>query len=347
MELPVAWPVAPMLARAVAAIPTGDYAYEPKWDGFRCLVLHSGGIVELGSRSQRPLTRYFPEIVATVAAAIPDGCIVDGELVVRQGTDGAQHLDWDTLSQRIHPAQSRIDKLAAETPAEFVAFDLLMVDGTSVMGEPFERRRTRLEELFSRITAGRGIHLTRATRDPEVAVDWFDRFEGAGLDGVVAKPLSGDYQPDRRTMLKIKHRRTAEAVVWGYRPHSRGTGVGSLLLGLYDDRGELVPVGGIGALPDSTRRSLVDELAPLVARDESGEPLVGVSERSRFSSSKDTSFVRLRPERVVEVAFDQLEGRRFRHAVTLLRWRPDRDPRSCLLAQVDTPASYDLAQVLF
>ncbi len=351
MSIPLEWPIKPMLARLVDQIPgpatiEGGYSYEPKWDGFRCIVLRSGDTIELGSRNQRPLTRYFPEVVAAVREVVPDGCAIDGELVVRRGARGAQRLDWDALSQRIHPAESRITRLAGETPAEFVAFDLLMVDGRDVTGEVFERRRALLEALFDRIPGGHGLHLTRTTRDPDTAGQWFEQFEGAGLDGVVAKPLADTYHPDKRAMLKIKHKRTAEAVVWGYRPHTRGIGVGSLLLAMYDDAGELVPVGGVGAFPDAVRRSLVDDLAPLAERDESGEVVTGQGERSRFSASKDASFVRLRPELVVEVAFDQLEGHRFRHAVTLLRWRPDRDPESCLLSQVDTPASYDLAQVL-
>ena len=351
MDIPIAWPVKPMLAKAVDTIPAADavaggYAYEPKWDGFRCIVLHADDTIELGSRNQRPLTRYFPEVVENVRAAVPDGCAVDGELVVRRGERGAQHLDWDALSQRIHPAESRVARLAGETPAEFVAFDVLMVDGRDVTAEDFEKRRALLETLFERIPGGHGLHLTRTTRDAGTARQWFETFEGAGLDGVVAKPLADTYHPDKRAMLKIKHKRTAEAVVWGYRPHARGIGVGSLLLAMYDNEGDLVPVGGIGAFPDAVRRSLTDDLAPLVERDGSGAAVTGQGERSRFSSSKDASFVRLRPELVVEVAFDQLEGRRFRHAVTLLRWRPDRDPRSCRLSQVDAPASYDLAQVL-
>ena len=351
MDIPIEWPVKPMLAKLVDEVPAqdavpGGYAYEPKWDGFRCIVLHAGDTVELGSRNQRPLTRYFPEVVAHVREAVPGGCAIDGELVVRRGERGAQRLDWDALSQRIHPAESRVTRLAGETPAEFVAFDVLMADGRDITGEAFERRRAVLEQLFERIPGGHGLHLTRTTRDAGTAREWFDRFEGAGLDGVVAKPLADTYHPDKRAMLKIKHKRTAEAVVWGYRPHTRGIGVGSLLLAMYDDEGGLVPVGGVGAFPDAVRRSLAEDLDPLVERDDSGAAVTGQGERSRFSASKDASFVRLRPELVVEVAFDQLEGHRFRHAVTLLRWRPDRDPRSCLLSQVDTPASYDLAQVL-
>lgn len=346
MDLPLPQPIAPMLAKAVSQVPVGDYAYEPKWDGFRCIVLRDGDEIELASRNKRPLTRYFPEMVERLRDVLPDHCAIDGELVVRSTADGGQRLDWEALSQRIHPAESRINRLAAETPAEFVAFDVLVRDGVNVMDLPYRERRQQLEQLFADIPSSSGIHLTRITHDAEVARDWFDRFEGAGLDGVVAKPLAAPYQPDKRAMLKIKHKRTAEAVVWGYRPHVKGLGVGSLLLAMYTDDGQLIPVGGIGAFPAAVRESLVTELEPLVIRDDEGDAVTGVGQRSRFSGAKDGSFVRLRPELVVEIAFDQLEGHRFRHAVTLLRWRPDRGPESCKLSQVERPISYNLDDVL-
>ncbi|WP_409483097.1 ATP-dependent DNA ligase [Arsenicicoccus dermatophilus] len=351
MTLPIATPVSPMLAKAVTTVPAADsvpggLSYEPKWDGFRCLVVCDGDRVDLDSRGAKPLTRYFPELVERVRAHLPQRCVVDAEIVVRAGVAGAEHLDWDLLSQRIHPAASRVERLARETPAEIVAFDLLALDDRSFLDEPFAARRAALESLLAAVPSAAGIHLTRVTRDPAEAQRWFQDFEGAGLDGVVAKPLTAAYEPGRRTMLKVKHRRTAEAVVIGYRVHKSGQGVGSLLLGLFTDDGRLVGVGGIAAFTAARRLALVQELAPLVVRDEAGEVVAAKSDRSRFSSSRDVSYVPLRPERVVEVAFDQLEKHRFRHAVTFVRWRPDRDPASCALSQVDRAPAYDLARVL-
>ncbi len=350
MRQPIDLPVHPMLAKAVPTVPEGPgLAYEPKWDGFRCVVLRDGDEVALTSRGRRPLTRYFPEVVEQVRSKLPPRCIVDTEIVVRSGPPGAERLDWEALSQRIHPAESRIQRLAAETPAELVAFDLLALDDTALLSAPFRQRRARLETCLSALTPDDPIHLTRMTTDPALARDWFERFEGAGLDGVIAKALDSPYQPGKRSMLKVKHKRTADTVVFGYRVHTSGDGVGSLLLGLYDRReGEqrLVPVGGIAAFPMATRRQLVEELAPLVIRDEHGDIRKDATDRSRFSASKDTSFVPVRPERVVEVTYDQMEGQRFRHAVTFERWRPDRDPRSCQLEQVQRAAAYDLAEVL-
>ncbi|HET7305739.1 MAG TPA: ATP-dependent DNA ligase [Segeticoccus sp.] len=351
MDLPIDLPVSPMLAKAVPEVPepdsvAGGLSYEPKWDGFRCIVLRDGGEVELASRGSKPLTRYFPEVVEAARQHLPTRCAVDCEVVVRWGEPGTQRLDWERLSQRIHPAESRVNKLAVETPAELVAFDLLAIGDDDLMPAPFEQRRQRLEEAFGGVDPDAPVHLTRVTRDRDLAVDWFERFEGAGLDGVVAKPLRLTYQPGKRTMFKIKHSRTAEAVVVGYRVHKSGSGVGSLLLGMYDAQGHLVNVGGISAFTMKRRAELVDELDPLVARDEEGNAVRGETDRSRFSANKDVSFVRLRPERVVEVKFDQMEGLRFRHAVTFLRWRPDRDPESCTLEQVDRAVAYDLADVL-
>lgn len=340
-----------MLAKAVPQVPApdsvpGGLSYEPKWDGFRCIVLRDGDEVELASRGSKPLTRYFPEVVEAVREHLPRRCAVDTEVVVRAGASGAQHLDWESLSQRIHPAESRVRMLSQQTPAELICFDLLALGDEDLTGEPFAQRRRRLEGALATLSPDAPVHLTRVTGDADLARDWFERFEGAGLDGVVAKPLALPYQPGKRTMLKIKHSRTAEAVVVGYRIHKSGQGVGSLLLGLYAGDGRLVNVGGISAFTNARRLELVGELAPLVRKDEHGQTLKGETDRSRFSANKDVSFVRLRPEKVVEVKFDQMEGMRFRHAVTFLRWRPDRDSESCTLEQVDRALAYDLDAVL-
>ena len=343
-----------MLAKAVKTVPAADsvpggLVYEPKWDGFRCLVIRDGDEVELASRGSRPLTRYFPEVVKHVKRLMPLRCVIDAEIVVRSGEPGSERLQWEQLSARIHPAESRIRKLSTETPAELVCFDLLALGEESLMGQPFRQRRAALEQALSDLKPGNPVHLTQVTTDAGVARDWFERFEGAGLDGVVAKPLEQPYAPGKRTMLKIKHSRTADAVVYGYRVHKSGQGVGSLLLGLFteiDGETRLVGVGGIAAFTDVRRKELVEEFAPLVVRDDDGSPVGAETERSRFSSAKDVSYVPVRPERVVEVAFDQLEGMRFRHAVTFLRWRPDREPESCRIDQVDRAPAYDLAEVL-
>ncbi len=342
---------APMLAKAVAAVPDpaktpGGLSFEPKWDGFRALVswdgMGAGGVV-IGSRGAKPLTRYFPELVEAFAALLPGPCLVDGEIVVAHG-DPAR-LSWDALSQRIHPADSRVQLLSRSHPAQFVAFDLLARGERDLSGEPFERRRAELEDLLTGIP--HPLHLTRTTRDRALAERWLAQFEGAGLDGVVAKPLAQPYAPGKRTMLKIKHARTADVVALGYRVHKSGAGVGSLLVGLYAGDGELRQVGGVSAFTDVRRRELVDELAPLVQKDAEGAAVRGDGERSRFTASdKDTSFVRLRPERVLEVRYDQLEGHRFRHTVQFERWRPDREPRSCTYDQLEQVAPYDLADVL-
>jgi ATP-dependent DNA ligase len=309
-------------------------------------VLRDGDEVELASRGSKPLTRYFPEVVRAVREHLPPRCALDAEIVVRAGPAGAQRLDWESLSQRIHPADSRVQRLSTETPAELICFDILALGDDDLTGMPFRERRRRLESVLARLPKGASIHLTRTTADAATARDWFERFEGAGLDGVVAKPLAAPYQQGKRAMFKIKHSRTAETVVVGYRIHKSGKGVGSLLLGLYDEHGTLYPVGGISAFTNVRRLELVDELAPLVLTDDQGDAVKGATDRSRFSGNKDTSFVRLRPERVVEVKFDQMEGPRFRHTVGFLRWRPDREPQSCLVAQVDRPIAYDLDAVL-
>jgi ATP-dependent DNA ligase len=339
---------APMLAKAAASVPdpaktSGGMLFEPKWDGFRGLIAWDGETLEIGSRGARPLTRYFPELVEELPKILPGPCLLDGEIVVATGEPGAQRLDWEALSQRIHPAASRVERLAAETPAMFIAFDLLAEGDDDLQQRPFRERRERLEALLA--DARHPLQLTRTTEDQAMARQWLAEFEGAGLDGVVAKPLDQPYAPGKRTLIKIKHARTADVVALGYRIHKSGSGVGSLLVGLYDG-GVLRQVGGVAAWSDKRRQELVDELAPLVERDEDGAAVTGEGERSRFSGSKDVSFVRLRPERVLEVRYDQLEGARFRHTVQFERWRPDRDARSCTYDQLDTVAGYDLADVL-
>ena len=344
-----------MLAKAVPTVPdpesaAGGLSYEPKWDGFRAIVYAadagdgSVGEVEIGSRGSKMLTRYFPELVEAFQRILPGPCVLDGEIVVPTGEPGRQRLDWEALSQRIHPAASRVALLAESTPATFVAFDLLALGDESYLDRPFSERRSALEDFASELPAP--IRLTRTTTDVDLARRWLVEFEGAGLDGVVAKPLAGPYAQNKRTMLKIKHHRTADVVALGYRIHTSGRGVGSLLLGLYDTDGQLRNVGGVSAFSDVRRLELIDELEPLVERDESGAAVTGETERSRFSSGKDVSFVRLRPERVLEVRYDQMEGMRFRHTAQFERWRPDREPHSCTFEQLDRPVAYDLGDVL-
>jgi ATP-dependent DNA ligase len=350
-------PVAPMLARPAAAIPPGQF-YEPKWDGFRSIVFRDGDDVEIGSRKERPMTRYFPEVVEAVRRSFPPRAVIDGEIVV--AGDGG--LDFGALQQRIHPAASRVALLAAATPASFVAFDLLALGDDDLTGAPFAERRATLERALAQ--AGPPVHVTPITRDEALARAWFERFEGAGLDGLIAKRPDLLYEPGRRVMTKIKHVRTADCVVAGYRPHtSAPDAIGSLLLGLYvddaapashwnDRMSGLAPVGVIGAFPMARRRELLAELQPLViavadhpwnwAAEMERAPEGG----SRWNPGKDLSFVPLRPERVVEVRYDYLEGARFRHPPQFVRWRPDRDPASCGFAQLDQPAAFDLADVL-
>ncbi|MEX2290230.1 MAG: ATP-dependent DNA ligase [Mycobacteriales bacterium] len=348
MDLPVMPPVKPMLAKAVPDVPTGDYLYEPKWDGFRCIVFRDGDQVELGSRNERPLTRYFPEVVEAVKAQLPARCAVDGEIVIAAG----KGLDFEALLQRIHPAASRVTMLAATTPASFVAFDLLALDEESLLDRSQAERRARLEQALA--GAAPPVHLTPLTTDPELAREWFTLFEGAGLDGVIAKPAGGVYAPDKRTMLKVKHARTADCVVGGYRWHKSGPVVGSLVLGLYDDAGALQHVGVAAAFPMARRAQLVEELEPYRLPDGAEHPWLGEasSQRSpgdtasRWNRDKDMSFVPLRPELVVEVAYDHMEGARFRHTAQFRHFRPDRDPASCTYAQLDRPVRFDLGAVL-
>ncbi len=341
-----------MLAKAVPDVPDpdsvkGGLRYEPKWDGFRGIVTIDGDDVEIGSRGAKPLTRYFPELVEAFRAQFGGHghpVVLDGEVILRAGDPGHEKLDWEALSQRIHPAASRIAKLSAETPAQFVAFDLLAADGEELVDLPFDERRRRLEALSDDFADP--LFVTRTTLDVDVARGWLTTFEGAGLDGVVAKPRSRAYEPGKRSMLKVKHHRTADVVAIGYRVHKSGSGVGSLLVGLYGDDGEVRQVGGVSAFSDKRRLALVDELDPVVVKDADGRPVTGAGEKSRFSSGRDTSFVRLAPELVLEVRYDQMEGDRFRHTVQFERWRPDREATSCGFDQLEVPAAYDLRDVL-
>jgi ATP-dependent DNA ligase len=342
-----------MLAKPVPEIPRGAFSYEPKWDGFRSIVYRDGDEVEIGSRNERPMARYFPEVVEAVQANLPERCVVDGEIVVPDPS--GRRLEFETLQLRLHPAASRVKLLAHQTPAHLVAFDLLALGDRDLMREPFAERRGLLEQALAE--ARSPIHVTPATTDPDVAEGWFDRFEGAGLDGVIAKPLDGTYQPDKRVMFKIKHVRTADCVVAGYRVHKTDErAIGSLLLGLYDDRDDLQSVGVIGAFPMTQRRALFRELQPLVtsfedhpwdwSKLETELRTPRSSEFSRWSVGKDLSFVPLRPERVVEVRYDHMEGPRFRHTAQFARWRPDRDPSSCRFDQLEEPVRFNLSEVL-
>jgi ATP-dependent DNA ligase len=344
-------PVSPMLAKAVREIPPDMY-YEAKWDGFRTIVFRDGDDIELGSRNERPMTRYFPEVIEAVKANLPPRCVVDGEIVIIQGG----RLQFEALLQRIHPAESRVNLLARETPASFIAFDLLALEGRSLMDEPFVRRRELLESALADVRPP--VHVAIGTRDLEVARGWFQQFEGAGLDGVVAKPFDVPYQPDRRAMFKIKHERTADCVVAGYRWHKSGPVVGSLLLGLYNDEGRLQHVGVAASFPMKRRAELVEELKPYAVEDLTGHPWeewaraeAHMSGRlpgavSRWNAKKDLSWIPLRPDLVCEVQYEHMEGTRFRHTAHFQRWRPDRDPRSCTYEQLEEPVTYDLAQVL-
>ncbi|HET6287265.1 MAG TPA: ATP-dependent DNA ligase [Amycolatopsis sp.] len=350
MELPVMPPVKPMLAKAVHELPrTPGLLYEPKWDGFRCVVFRDGDEVVLGSRNDRPLTRYFPELVDLLKDALPEHCVVDGEIVLV--TEGG--LDFEALQLRLHPAASRVTKLAAETPASFVVFDLLALDDRDLTPEPFGERRKLLESVVD--TKFARVHLTPLSGDPDVAQDWFTRFEGAGFDGVMAKPADAPYEQDKRVMWKVKHQRTADCVVAGFRWHKDGVGVGSLLLGLYDDEGVLNHVGVATSFTAARRRELVDELAPLrenaleshpwrewaEAHEEAGGRMPGAG--SRWAPKKDLSWEPVRIEWVAEVRYEHVEGTRFRHGGRLVRFRPDREPASCTYAQLEEVPPAELA----
>lgn len=354
MDLPVMPPVRPMLAKSTPSLPREPgLSYEPKWDGFRCIVFRDGDEIELGSRNDRPLTRYFPELAELLKAALPQRCVVDGEIVVV--TD--QGLDFDTLQQRLHPAASRVNKLAAETPASFVAFDLLALGDRDLTTAPFAERRRELESLLD-AAPGR-IHLTPITHDPDVAQDWFTRFEGAGFDGVMAKSDEQAYLQDKRVMLKIKHERTADCVVAGYRMHKDGEGVGSLLLGLFDDDGNLNHVGVASSFTAARRRELLGELAPLRENALDDHPWRTWADaaaqanadgkmpggQSRWSGGKDLSWEPLRPELVAEVRYEHVQSGRFRHGGRLARFRADRTPDSCTYAQLDEVAPAELDEI--
>ena len=357
MHLPFDPPLEPMLAKAANDLPDGDgWLYEPKWDGFRAIVFRDGDEVLIQSRDLKPLDRYFPELAAPLRASLPERCVVDGEVVI--ATDG--ELAFESLLLRIHPAASRVKMLAAETPASFVAWDLLALADEDLRAVPQVARRERLEAAFANVQPP--IHLTPATRDRALAADWFDRFEGAGLDGVVAKRLDGVYQPGKRAMFKIKHQRTADCVVAGFRWHKNGPGthVGSLLLGLFDDAGTLHHVGVTSSFTWDKREALTGLLAPLrenalvghpwgewaewaQAAEESGQRLPGAT--SRWNRGKDLSWEPLRAERVVEVAYDHLQGDRFRHGTTFVRWRDDKQPADCRYDQLEETPAYEIAKI--
>jgi ATP-dependent DNA ligase len=352
-------PVAPMLAKPYSpgrsgdVLPPGDLFFEPKWDGFRAVVFRDGDEIEIGSRHDRPLTRYFPELVASLAANLPPRCVVDGEVVI--ATAGG--LDFDALQQRIHPAASRINRLAAETPASFVAFDLLALEDESLVDRPLRDRRAALEEVLA--GADPPVHVTPLTTDRDLARDWFVRFEGAGLDGIIAKDPAGVYEPDKRVQLKVKHKRTADCVVAGYRVHKSGVGAGSMLLGLYDDEGVLHSVGVASSFTAARRVELFDLLQPYTTdledhpwkgwtdhvRDETaaGQRMPGGF--SRWNVNKDLSFTPVRCELVAEVAYENLLNNRLRHGARFQRWRPDREPTSCTYAQLDQAPPYELHQI--
>ncbi|MEU1539128.1 ATP-dependent DNA ligase [Actinacidiphila glaucinigra] len=349
MDLPVMPPVKPMLAKSAAAIPPG-MLYEGKWDGFRAIVFRDGDEVEIGSRTGKPLTRYFPEVVEAVRAELPPRVVVDGEIVIaREG-----RLDFDALLERIHPADSRVRQLAERTPASLVAFDLLALGGRSLMADPQTWRRQALVDALGPARAP--VHVAPATTDIELARRWFEQYEGAGLDGVVAKPTDVGYRPDERVMIKVKHERTADCVLAGFRWHKSGPVIGSLLLGLHDAAGRLQHVGVCASFPMRRREELVAELEPLRMESAEGHPWADWAEadpggrmpgaQSRWSAGKDLSWIPLRPERVLEVAYDHMQADRFRHTAQFRRWRPDRDPDGCTYAQLEEPVGYDLGDIL-
>lgn len=345
VDLPVQPPLEPMLAKAQTTVPidAGVWSYEPKWDGFRALVFRDREEIVLLSRSGKDLGRYFPELVEALRDELVPRCVLDGEVVVPREIDGRTRLDWESLSQRIHPAASRITLLSEQTPAHFIGFDALATGDSSLMRESF---RVRRQALADAVKAEQWCHVTRTTEDPEQGAQWLETFEGAGLDGIIAKRLDGPYLPGKRDMVKVKHARDADCVAMGYRIHKSGEGVGSVLLGLYRDDGELQMVGGAASFSVKDRIKMLADLEPLREGDEvrEGDP-------SRWNSAADKRWIPVRPERVCEVAYDQMEGnsvhgRRFRHAVKFMRWRPDREPASCTFDQLDVPLNYDLYDVL-
>jgi ATP-dependent DNA ligase len=366
MQLPVMPPVSPMLAKAIASmdkLPAGEYVFEPKWDGFRCIVFRDGDEVELASRNERSLTRYFPELVPALLASLPARCVLDGEIVVSR--DG--RLEFDVLSQRIHPAASRINRLAQETPASFVAFDLLALGDLDLRALPFAERRRALLDIGEHFEPP--VHLTPSTTDRATAADWFSRFEGAGFDGVVAKPSGQPYTPDKRTLFKIKHERTADCAVAGFRWHVDGKGIGSLLLGLYDDEGTLQHIGVATSFTAARRIELIEELIPYRLEDLASHPWADWASQmppasgpadpaheasggvrmpgapNRWNGQKDQSWVPLRMGLVIEVAYEGMLNGRLRHGARLRRFRPDREPRSCTFTQLDTPVPQEIAEI--
>jgi ATP-dependent DNA ligase len=350
---PIEPPIEPMLAKLATELPEGDgWLFEPKWDGFRAIVFRDGDRVYTQSRDLKPLDRYFPELEALFRKSLPERCVVDGEIVIV----GKRGLDFDALQMRLHPAASRVKKLAAETPAAFVAFDLLAEDGLDLRSRPQSERRQRLEKALE--GAAEGVYLTPCRRERAVAQEWFHRFEGAGLDGVVAKHETTPYQPGKRAMVKVKHVRSADCVVAGFRWHKHGPGtlLGSLLLGLYDDAGALHHVGVTSSFPMAERRRLVQELAPLRKGALDSHPWRHWAEmgngtqrmpggQSRWSAGKDLSWEPLRVERVCEVKYDHLQGDRFRHAAVFLRWRTDKQPRDCRYDQLEVTPPAELEEI--
>ena len=356
MDLPVRPPVLPMLAKRVGELPQGEgWIFEPKWDGFRALIFRDGPEILIQSRDEKPLNRYFPELVEVLAAALPPRIVLDSEVVVVQ----AQGLDFEVLQMRLHPAASRVNRLATEIPASVVFFDLLCDGDRDLRGVPFRQRRALLEERLAGVTAP--LHITPATTDRDLAADWFKRFEGAGLDGVMAKPAEGGYEPNKRVMLKIKHDRECDCVVAGFRWHARGDrdAVGSLLLGLYDDQGRLQHVGVAASFTDAKRRELVEFLAPFRENalrghpwqewaeaqhlDATGRRVPGV--KSRWSQGKDLSWEPLRAELVAEVGYEHMQGSRFRHTAHFRRWRDDKRPADCTYAQLEVVVPHELARI--
>ncbi|HET8622150.1 MAG TPA: ATP-dependent DNA ligase [Gemmatimonadales bacterium] len=352
-SFPIPPPIEPMLAKLAETLPaTGDFLFEPKWDGFRAIVFRGASDVFIQSRDLRPLDRYLPELHDALVAKLPPECVIDGEIVIRT----PHGLDFDALQLRLHPAASRVAKLAKETPASFVGFDLLAAGGDNLMSAPQHERRARLERLLAGV--GPPVYLTPVTRDRATAARWLDQFEGAGLDGVVVKPVELPYQPGKRVMIKVKHVRTADCAVAGFRWHKSGTdAVGSLLLGLYDERGMLQHVGVTSSFTMAARRQLVEELAPLRTDAVRNHPWRAWAEaqahefnrmpggQSRWSAGKDLSWEPLRVERVCEVKYDHLQGNRFRHAATFLRWRHDRQPADCRYDQLEVTRPYELDEV--
>lgn len=349
---PIEPPIEPMLAKLTERLPEGRFLYEPKWDGFRAIVYRGGGDVYIQSRDLRPFDRYFPELHDALLERLPDGCVLDGEIVIATPSG----LDFDALQLRLHPAASRVAKLAAASPSSFVAFDALAVDGEDLRGKPQHERRARLETLLAGVKPP--VHLTPVTRDIARAAEWLQRFEGAGLDGVMAKPEDGLYEPGKRAMFKVKHSRTADCVVAGFRWHKKGPGthVGSLLLGLYDSAGRLHHVGVTSSFTMARRKELAAKLEPLRAdalkdhpwRDwaEAGDGTTRMpGGQSRWSAGKDLSWEPVRIERVCEVKYDHMQGERFRHAAVFLRWRPDKQPSECGYDQLEVTPPYELEKV--